>query len=64
MVHITDIEWDTDGKDVELPKEGFFEGFANGYILKQADVEALTNELVERYGYDIKGLKYSCHDSD
>lgn len=64
MVHITNIEWDTDGKDVELPKEGFFTGFANGYILTEEDVEGLTDELTDRHGFCIKGFKYSCHDSD
>lgn len=64
IVHINNIVWDTDGKPVKLPTEGWFTGFANGHILTEDEVEGLIDELSKRYGYCVKSSNYTCYDSD
>ena len=63
-VHLENIIWDTDGKDIDLPNEDYITGFANGYILTEEDEENVINKISDKHGFCIKSANIVCFDSD
>ena len=61
-IHITNIEWDTDGEAPEkcgLPSEGWFElPHVKGEDVTDDVIGELTDMLTDKYGYLIKGYRY------
>lgn len=49
MIKITDIQWDTDGEDIDLPK--------NIVIEKEPENEDIADYLSDTYGFCVFGFK-------
>ena len=65
QVKLTDIVWDTDGKEVDLPSEVWVnQNFANGDILAEEELNELTDKVSDEYGWCINSLNYIAYDSD
>ena len=65
QIKLHDIEWDTDGKDVDLPSEVWVNNsFPNGHILTEEDLLELTDKVSDEYGWYINTLNYTAFDSD
>ena len=52
-LRITDIEWDTDGKEADLPPEVILDAAAEGIEDPEAEV---ADWLADRYGWCVKGF--------
>lgn len=52
-LRITDIEWDTDGQEVDLPKEVVLDAAEEGIEDPEAEV---ADWLSDRYGWLVKGF--------
>ena len=68
IIHIYNIDWDTDGElpeKLDLPEEEHVElDVPDGYELTDEDLEDAIDALSDRYGYAIFGYDYEAEELD
>ena len=65
QIKLHSIVWDTDGKDVDLPSEVWVNhNYPNGHLLTEEELNELTDQVSDEYGWCISTLDYTCYDSD
>ena len=61
QIKLIDIEWDTDGKNIDLPSEVVVEHFfPDNYLLTEEDLCELVDQVSDKYGWCIFSANYKC----